>query len=128
MGGPHGSAPEAVAINHELLEIVQSVIPDLPTDQQRNTAAWMIERILNTGELPMIREAAQMQRPRVSTERGRQVMKATVNNIRRLIEAAYPQLAEQGINGWDEFRLAFTTTRPAARSAGRGNNRSGREV
>ena len=42
-------------------------------------------------------------------------MKATVNNIRRLIEAAYPQLAEQGINGWEEFRLAFTTTRPASR-------------
>ena len=41
--------PEAAAINHELLEIVQGVIPDLPTEQQRNTAAWMIERILNAG-------------------------------------------------------------------------------
>ncbi len=99
--------PEAVAINRELIEVVQSVIPDLPTKQQRDTAAWMIDRILTTGELPMAREAAQIQKPRVSRERGRQIMEATVESIRKQIESDYPQLAAQGINGWEQFKGAF---------------------
>jgi len=99
--------PEAAAINHELLELVQSVIPRLPTAQQRDTAAWMIERMLTTGELPMAREAAEVQQPRVSRERGRQIMEATMDSIREQIEAEYPQLAGQGVNGWDHFKEAF---------------------
>ena len=91
--------PDTAAINRELLEVVRTVIPNLPTQQQRDTAAWMIERILETGELPIAREAARIQRPRVSRERGRQIMEATVNSIRRQIEEDYPQLAEHGING-----------------------------
>ncbi len=102
--------PEAAAINHDLLEVVQSVIPRLPNPQQRATAAWMMERILTTGELPMAREAAAIQRPRVSRERGRQIMEATMDSIRRQIEADYPQLAEQGINGWEEFVRRFKAT------------------
>ncbi|HEY7328637.1 MAG TPA: hypothetical protein VH592_13415 [Gemmataceae bacterium] len=115
--------PETAAINRDLLEVVRSVIPDLPT-QQRDTAAWMIERILETGELPMAREAAGIQRPRVSRERGRQIMEKTINTIRARIEAHYPQLAEQGINGWDEFKEAFRT-RSVAQNAGRNNGRAG---
>ena len=105
------SPPEAAAIDHELLQVVQSVIPRLPSPQQRRTAAWMIDRILTTGEWPMAREAAQIQRPRVSRERGRQIMEATVDSIRRQIEAEYPQLAEQGVNGWEEFKAAFPDNR-----------------
>jgi len=101
------SPPEVAAINRELLEVVRSVIPRLPSPQQRVTAAWMIDRILTTGELPMAREAAQLQRPRVSRERGRQIMEATLDSIRRQIEAEYPQLAEQGVNGWEQFKEAF---------------------
>lgn len=109
--------PETAVMNHELLEVVQSVIPRLPTSQQRNTAAWMIDRILATGELPLAREAAQVQRPPVSCERGRQIMEATVDSIRRQIEADYPQLAEQGVNEWQQFRNAFhETNRPSPRS------------
>ncbi len=50
--------PETTAINRELLEVVRNVIPRLPTPQQRDTAAWMIDRILATGELPLVGEAA----------------------------------------------------------------------
>ena len=107
---------ETVAINRELLDVVRSVIPRLPTEQQRETAAWMIDRILNSGELPMAREAAQIQKPRVSRERGRQIMEATVDSIRRQIEEDYPQLAAQGINGWEEFRRAFNRTTAYARN------------
>ncbi|HTU19163.1 MAG TPA: hypothetical protein VMG10_13970 [Gemmataceae bacterium] len=101
--------PEAAAINHDLLEVVQSVIPHLPSPQHRRTASWMIERILTTGELPMAREAAEIQRPRVSRERGRQIMEATVDSIREQIEAEYPQLAQQGINGWEQFKEVLTS-------------------
>ena len=103
--------PEAAAIKRELLEVVQSVIPRLPSPQQRRTAAWMIDRILTTGEWPMAHEVAQIQRPLVSRERGRQIMAATVDSIRRQIEAEYPQLAEQGVNGWEEFKAAFPGNR-----------------
>lgn len=120
--------PEAAAINRELIEIVRSVIPRLPTAQQRVTAAWMIDRILDTGELPMAREAARIQRPRVSRERGRQIMEKTIESIRRQIEADYPQLAEQGINGWQAFKEAFTRTRPTADIASASNGRSGRQA
>jgi len=120
---PH---PETAAIDRELLEVVRSVIPDLPTQQQRDTAAWMIERILDTGELPMAHEAARIQRPRVSRERGRQVMEKTINSIRRHIEERYPQLAEDGLNGWAEFKEAFTRTRRAAPNSGTNNGRAGR--
>ncbi len=112
------SPPEAAAINRELLDVVQNVIPHLPTAQQRDTAAWMIDRILTTGELPVAREAARIQRPPVSRERGRQIMEATLDSIRRQIEAEYPQLAEQGINGWEEFKEAFAGRNRADRSAG----------
>jgi hypothetical protein len=116
--------PEAAAINHELLEVVKSVIPRLPTPQQRDTAAWMIGRILTTGELPLAREAAQMQQPRVSGERGRQIMKATVDSIRRQIEADYPQLAQEGVNGWEEFKRAFTQASQTTRHTRSGNGRA----
>jgi hypothetical protein len=109
--------PEAAVINRELIDIVRSVIPDLPTVQQRVTAAWMIERILETGELPMAREAARIQRPRVSRERGRQIMEKTIDSIRSQIEADYPQLAEHGINGWEDFKEAFTRTKQAVQNA-----------
>lgn len=112
--------PEAAAINHELLEVVQRVIPHLSSPQQRHTAAWMIERILTTGELPMAREAAQIQQPRVSRERGRQIMEATLDSIREQIEANYPQLAKQGINGWEAFKEAFVGQSRAGRKAGTG--------
>jgi hypothetical protein len=117
------SPPEAAAINRDLLEAVHSVIPHLPSPQQRLTAAWMIDRILTTGELPLAREAAQIQRPRVSRERGRQIMEATLDSIRRQIEAEYPQLAEQGINGWEEFKEAFAGRSRADSSAGPGAQR-----
>jgi len=103
--------PEAGAINQELLEVVRSVLPRLPTQQQRATAAWMIDRILATGELPLPREAAAFQRPAVSRERGRQLLEQTVDSIRRQIEADYPQLAAQGLNGWEQFKQAFTRPR-----------------
>lgn len=115
--------PEAAAINRELLEVVQSVIPRLPSPQHRFTADWMIGRILATGELPLAREVAHIQRPRVSRERGLQILEATVNNIRRQIEADYPQLAEQGINGWEQFKKALTRAGQTASPAGIGNGR-----
>lgn len=118
--------PEAVAINRELIDIVRSVIPNLPTAQQRDTAAWMIDRIIDTGELPMAREAARIQRPRVSRERGRQIMEKTIDSIRRQIEEDYPQLAEQGINGWEQFKSAFMRTNDADRHARTSNGRAGR--
>jgi len=102
--------PEAAAINRELLAVVQSVIPHLPSPQQRVTAAWMIGRILTTGELPMAREAALIQRPRVSRERGRQIMEATLDSIRQQIEADYPQPAIQGVNGWEQLKEAPAVT------------------
>ncbi len=116
--------PEAAAINRELLEVVQSVIPRLPTAQQRDTAAWLFDRILATGELPMTREVAQRQQPPVSGERGRQIMEETVDSIRRQIEADYPQLAAEGINGWVEFKKAFTRTNLNTRRADPGNDRA----
>ena len=56
-------APEAAAIDHELLEVVQSVIPRLPSPSSAGRAAWMIDRILTTGEWPMAREVAQLTAP-----------------------------------------------------------------
>ncbi len=64
-----------------------------------------------------------MQRPPVSNERGRQIMEATVDSIRRQIEADYPQLAEQGVNGWEEFKKAF---RRASRTDSSAHTDSGR--
>ncbi len=120
--------PETTAINRELLEVVRNVIPRLPTPQQRDTAAWMIDRILATGELPLAREAAQMQRPRVSRERGRQIMEATMDSIRRQIEADYPQLAKQGVNGWEAFKQAFTRTNQAESHARTSSGQAEREA
>lgn len=118
--------PETAAINHELLEVVRSVIPRLPTPQQRDTAAWMIDRILTAGELPLAREAAEIQRPRVSRERGRQILEATVDSIRHQIEADYPQLAEQGVKGWEEFKKAFARTNQAGSHASTSSGRAER--
>lgn len=120
--------PEAVAINRDLLEVVKSVIHRLPTAHQRLTAAWMIDRILTTGELPMAREAADCQRPRVSRERGRQIMEATVDSIRQQIEADYPQLAAQGLNGWESFKAAFSRTRAAAQQDDMASRRGGKGI
>jgi hypothetical protein len=100
--------PEERAINDELLEVVRSVIPRLPSAQQRFTAAWLVERILATGERPTMEEVAQAQHPPVSKQRGAQILTETVDSIRRRIEADYPQLAKQGINGWTEFKRAFS--------------------
>ena len=119
--------PETTVINRELLEVVRNVIPRLPTPQQRDTGTWMIDRILATGELPMAREVAQMQQPPVSRERGRQIMEATVDSIRRQIEADYPQLAEQGVNGWDAFKQAFTRTNQAGSPARADSGRTEKE-
>ena len=45
-------------------------------------------------------------------------MEATVDSIRRRIEAEYPQLAEQGINGWEEFKAAFPDNRARSSPGG----------
>ena len=50
----------AVAIDRELLEVIKSVIPRLPSPQHRLTAEWMIGRILQTGAKPSAEEAAAM--------------------------------------------------------------------
>lgn len=120
--------PEAATINRELIEIVKNVIPRLPTTQQRFTAAWMIDYILTTGELPMAREVAQMQGSHVSRERGRQIMAKTIDSICRQIEEHYPQLAAQGINSLEAFKRAFAPTNPVAQDVGTGNGRAGRKV
>jgi hypothetical protein len=104
--------PETTPINHELLEVLQDVIPYLPTEQQRFTASWVIGYILATGEMPIAREIAAAQQPQVSRERGRVIFMDTMNNIRSLIEERYPQLAEQGVNGWEDFRKAFDRSSP----------------
>jgi hypothetical protein len=41
-------------------------------------------------------------------------MEATVNSIRRQIEADYPQLAADGLNGWEDFKKAFDRLSPSA--------------
>jgi len=105
--------PETAPINHELLQVLQDVIAYLPKEQQRFTAKWVITHILATGEMPTAREIAAAQQPPVSRERGRVIFMETVNGIRRLIEERYPQLAEQGVNGWEEFRQAFDRRSPA---------------
>jgi hypothetical protein len=73
----------------------------------------VIAHILATGEMPSAREIAAAQQPQVSRERGRVIFMETVNGIRRLIEEHYPQLAEQGVNGWEEFRKVFDRPSPA---------------
>jgi hypothetical protein len=105
--------PETALINRELLEVLQDVIAYLPKEQQRVTANLVIAHILATGEMPTAREIAAAQQPQVSRERGRVLFMETVNGIRRLIEERYPQLAEQGVNGWEEFRRAFDRRSPA---------------
>jgi hypothetical protein len=105
--------PETAPINHELLEVLQDVIAYLPKEQHRFTANWVIAHILSTGEMPTAREIAAAQHPQVSRERGRVIFTETINGIRHLIEERYPQLAEQGVNGWEEFRKAFDRPSPA---------------
>ena len=105
--------PEAAPINRELLEVLQDVIAYLPKEQQRVTANLVVAHILATGEMPTAREIAAAQQPQVSRERGRVLFMETINGIRRLIEERYPQLAGQGVNGWDEFRQAFDRRSPA---------------
>lgn len=117
-------APEAATINQDLLEVVRSVIPHLPSQQQRFTAAWMIEHILATGERPSVEEVAQAQQPPVSKQRASQILAETVNSIRYRIEAEYPQLAGQGVNGWAEFKKVLTRASPNADRDGPGNGRA----
>ena len=100
-------APEAKAIESDLLKVVKRVIPRLPTAQQRMTAKWMIAQILNTGALPVSGDVARIQQPPLSRQRGSQIMKATVENLSQMIEADCPQLAEHGIHGWEDFQRAF---------------------
>ncbi|HTU91241.1 MAG TPA: hypothetical protein VMF69_14270, partial [Gemmataceae bacterium] len=66
--------------------------------------------------------------PTVSRERGRQIMEAAINSIRQQIEAACPQLARQGINGWDDFKEAFKREKPAPRKSATSKGHAGREV
>lgn len=115
--------PDDTAADHELLEVVRQVIPRLPTAQQRFTAAWLVERILATGERPTMEEVAKAQHPPVTKQRGAQILTETVDSIRRQIEADYPQLARQGINGWARFKKAFAEFGHAASRGGAGNGR-----
>jgi hypothetical protein len=100
----NAESPEAAAINHELLEVVRSVLPRLHR-QQRITAEFIIGRILETGKRPTFVEIARdaYETP-VSKQRAAQVMIETMNNLERAIQEKYPQLAEEGVNGWKEFR------------------------
>ncbi len=116
-------SPPAEAIDHELLAVVQSAIPRLPKPQQRDTAAWVVEHILATGERPTLQEIARVQRPRVTHQRAAQIIEETVNSLGRQIEADYPQLAEDGVGGWREFKKVFTRPGPAGRGAGTGKGR-----
>ncbi len=114
--------PESTAINHDLLEVVRSVIPRLPTQQQRITAAFIIQRILETGERPIGAEVAQAQN--VSRQRAAQIIPETLNSIREQIEIDYPQLAEDGINGWEEFKRVFANPSPTANHVRQRNGRT----
>ena len=76
----------------------------------------------------MAREAADCQRPRVSRERGPQILEATVDSIRQQIEADYPQLAAQGINGWESFKAAFSRTSAAAQQEDMASSGRGRDL
>ena len=55
-------------------------------------------------------------------------MEAAINSIRQQIEAACPQLARQGINGWDDFKEAFKREKPAPRKSATSKGHAGREV
>jgi hypothetical protein len=105
-------SPPVDAIDHELLAVVQSVIPRLPKPRQRSTAAWMVEHILATGERPTTLEMARVQG--VTHQRASQIMEETINSLRRQIAADYPQLAEDGVGGWEEFKKVFTRPSPAS--------------
>ena len=103
--------PDTEAANRELLEVVRSVIPRLPSAQQRFTAGYVIDRILATGERPSLEEVAQAQSEvqgnPVTPTRALQILKETVESIRRRIVADYPQLAQAGVGGWEEFKEVF---------------------
>lgn len=100
----HAESPESAAINHELLEVVQSILPRLHR-QQRITAEFIIGRILETGKRPTAVEIAQeaYETP-VSKQRAAQIAEEALDNIEQAIREKYPQLARDGVNGWKDFR------------------------
>ena len=105
-------SPETGVIQQELLEVLQDVISRLPTEQQRFTAKWLIEQILDTGMKPRNRDIAAAQKPPVSREEGRKRFQETIDSIGRQIEKDYPHLAQEGINGWEEFLKVIGHSKP----------------
>jgi hypothetical protein len=99
--------PENVAIDAELLAVLRQAIEELPP-RNRDVARFMVEYIERTGERPTAREVGESRTPPVTKQMGEILMKQTIDRLKEQVEATHPQLARDGVGGWDEFKKVFT--------------------
>jgi hypothetical protein len=102
----HARQPREVAIDQELLGKVDEAIAALP-QRNREVARFVIDYILAHGEKPTGREIAEARVPPVTRQMGEVLGKETVAMLKEELERRNPQLAEEGIGGWDELKAVF---------------------
>jgi hypothetical protein len=102
----HQRQPREIAIDAELLQILHEVIEKLP-ERNRDAATYILEYVQATGERPTGREVGQSRNPPVSKQAGETLMKQTMERLKEKIEQRHPQLAQQGVGGWEQFSAVF---------------------
>jgi hypothetical protein len=102
----HQREAREVAIDQELLGKLEEAIEALPT-RNRETARFIVGFIVEHGQLPTGREIGEARVPPVSKQMGDILRKETVAMLKEELERRNPQLAREGIGGWDELKEAF---------------------
>lgn len=99
-------SPRHVAVNHDLMRVLESAIEKLPADYH-TTAVLMLDSVARTGNLPSYREISAAQHPPVSPASAWRILNETMDALHDIIVRDFPQLSAEGVNGWREFRKAF---------------------
>jgi DNA-directed RNA polymerase specialized sigma24 family protein len=108
-----GPPPEQRAQDDELLQAVQASIQALPAARSRALLEYVVGRALATGRRPRLEEIGGVLG--VSTERARQLSVRAFDELRQQLAQHYPQLAADGVNGWDQFQRLLAGPPPRKR-------------
>ena len=98
--------PSEGASNHDLMEVLRHAIRRIPKER-RPIAEFIVCHILETGERPTLEQIGHAHVPPLTRERAKQLTVDTLAKIKRQVEIIAPQLAKDGVNGWDEFQQAI---------------------
>jgi hypothetical protein len=114
-------SPVAIAEDHDAVRALRDAVAHLP-GSRKWVGNFIINHILEHGEKPTVEAIAQAHVPPVSKERGAQLARDTLDRLRDVIQEHFPQLAEDGVNGWEGYKEAFQPYRGKA-GGGHGGRR-----